>query len=251
MIPSTVTQVAVLLVALVPGVVYRATRTRVTGRNANDHSLAHRALRAFVASVIFVATYAIMLGDRAKDYLALPPTEPVKSLGGAFLVGGVAIPILAGLVANALAAALEGARRKLIYEADFEPGSRADRAYAVVGWVNSNILGNVDELRPWDKRVPGLAPAWVRIRKVDGTFAMGYLDAGGYVSTYPDPPSLYLSEQVNVDEHGAFESRMEHSKGLWYQLQEGDIVEFVAAGDKPDEVIAESEVHDGGLETDT
>lgn len=251
MIPSTVTQVAVLLVALVPGVVYRATRTRVTGRNANDHALAHRALRAFVASVIFVSIYAVVLGDSGAKFVVMPPSKSTASLGGAFLVGGVAIPIVAGLVANGLAAALEGARKKFIYEANFEPGSRSDRVYAVVGWVNSNILGNVDELRPWDKRVPGLAPAWVRIRKVDGTFAMGYLDSGGYVSTYPDVPSLYLSEQVNVDRDGAFESRIEHSKGLWYQLQEGDIVEFVAAGDEPDEVIAESEEDDGGLETDS
>ena len=73
MIPSTVTQVALLLVALVPGVVYRATRTRVTGRNAGDQSLSHRALRAFVASTIFVAGYAIMLGPSASDYVMVPP----------------------------------------------------------------------------------------------------------------------------------------------------------------------------------
>ena len=159
----------------------------------------------------------------------------------------MAIPIAVGLVANALAGLLQTLRTKYVYEKLIDPKGDGGRWYRAVGWLNSHVLGTMDELRPWDARIPGLAPAWVRIRKVDGTFVMGYLDSRSHVSTYPDPPSIYLGLQVDVDAEGSYQQFTERTKGFWYQVQEGDILEFEAVRDDPADVLEEGEVQDDQL----
>ena len=233
MIPSTVSQVVVMLVALVPGITYRAMRVRVTGRNPNDASLSHRALRAFVSSVMFVSAYAICFSKDFDSLIDAPGDRSARFLAFVVVAGGLAVPALVGLLVNALAAAISAARDRM-YAKRFDPGTPLGKRLRRIAWVEQYVVGTMDELRPWDARVPGRAPCYVRIRKSDGTFLMGFLDAAGHVSTYPDSPALFMAVQYDVDETGAPQEQTPGTKGIWYQLAPGDIVEFIEASPEQD-----------------
>ena len=61
-IPSTIQQLVVLVVAVLPGVIYQVTRTRLAGPSPHNSDASARVLRAIGASAIFDVVYLVLLG---------------------------------------------------------------------------------------------------------------------------------------------------------------------------------------------
>lgn len=63
MVPSSLGQVVILLLLVLPGIVYAATRRWLRGPDAEDREFSVRVLRAIAVSVSLDATYLLVLGD--------------------------------------------------------------------------------------------------------------------------------------------------------------------------------------------
>ncbi|WP_255376040.1 DUF6338 family protein [Demequina sp. NBRC 110057] len=216
MTPSSVTQVVIWLLALVPGIVYRAARMRSAGANSRDLDATHRILGAFVASVVFAACYALLFGDAILELLTTPIAETdLATLGGTAIVCCVVAPMLVAVAVNV--AANVAAKENWQDLRGWKSSDKRIRTTTanVAAWLYVNALGRFIRVTPWDLRVPHLGDTWVRIRKRDGVFLMGYLSAeAGFVATYPDRPSLFLSPQASVDSDGTFIKVAPDGRGL-------------------------------------
>jgi hypothetical protein len=62
MVPSTIQQLAILLLFVVPGSVYQAVLDRFRGPLAAEQDASNRVLRAIAASAVFDSLYVIAIG---------------------------------------------------------------------------------------------------------------------------------------------------------------------------------------------
>lgn len=101
-IPSSVTQLLVTLVLVVPGFVYQAVRIRIVGRRPGDTDLPTRVMRAIVISTLFALCYLVILGPeittaaQAQAQLAEHPRR-FALLG---LVAAFVLPTISAVLLN-------------------------------------------------------------------------------------------------------------------------------------------------------
>jgi hypothetical protein len=62
MTPGTITQLAILIVFVLPGVVYQVVRARLAGASPENQDTTNKVLRALAASVVLVSAYMVVLG---------------------------------------------------------------------------------------------------------------------------------------------------------------------------------------------
>jgi len=234
MLPQTIGQVVLLLVTLVPGLAYRAVRLRAKGVDEADRTLAQRAVRAFVTSVAFGAAYLWIAGRYLVDlYRDSIEGHRVNAAGGWVIILAILVPCSAAYAVNFIGATIPPAIRKWLYKAE-DQERELTWIEAKGQWFDDNVIGRFAQVTPWDRVVNQKKNTWVRIRKADGTFILGYFDRYGYVSTYPDSPSIWLSKQAMVNKKGKYSGDVDEAEGLWYALAPGDHVEFI--GPQPPEV---------------
>jgi hypothetical protein len=79
----------------------------------------------------------------------------------------------------------------------------------------------------WDHAAPSRGGRFVRIRIGPGRWVGGWFGNDSYVSTYPEPPDIFLESQWAVDTEGQIGERVAKTAGVWLRLRDGDIVEWV------------------------
>lgn len=91
MVPSTVSQVAILLILALPGVVYQAVREQLIGPRPEERNAGNRLFRAMAVSLFLDAVYAILAGPQLVELLG--------SRGGQTFAGVAGQPRQVALVA--------------------------------------------------------------------------------------------------------------------------------------------------------
>ncbi|MDT0268241.1 DUF6338 family protein [Streptomyces sp. DSM 44915] len=202
--PSTVVQLALLALAVLPGAVYQFLRERFRGPVPGERELGERVLRALVASILLDAVYALLAGPALLRLL--------RGADGRGWDGVLERPRMAGLWALVLLIAVPAL------------------AAGLVSWR---------ERRRWAARFQGTPTAWdhmfrargscfVRIRLKDGRWVGGWYGGRSYASSYPHPPEIFLESAWRMRADGGFERRVAHTAGLRVLGEDMDVLEFLS-----------------------
>ncbi|MFC8404493.1 DUF6338 family protein [Streptomyces griseoincarnatus] len=203
--PSTVEQVLLLIVLVLPGVTYQYLRERRRGPVAGEQVFADRVLRAMTASVALDAVYAVVLGPYA--------VEAVRRSGSGFQAVGDH-PRAAGLWALVLFLGVPGA------------------AAVLVSWWERRGARSVYRPTPtaWDHVFRGLTrPSFVRARLKDGAWVGGWFDARSYASGYPHGGDLFLQWSYQMNQDGSFGPPVAGTGGVYLRVENIDVLELVDA----------------------
>jgi hypothetical protein len=210
-IPSSLTQLLVTLVLVIPGFVYQGVRIRLVGRVPGDTELAGRVLRAIVASTLFALGYLFVLGPELIDTAqtrqeALDHPRRLALLG--FCLAFV-IPTLAAIARHVrwsqqlLRHPIRGLRQEDWTRYDPRPSA-------------------------WDVAFQEAGPGFVRVRMRDGTWFAGYYGLNSYASSYPDPPNLFVEACFDIDDDGVILEQIINTRGAVIDCSDAVLVELLA-----------------------
>lgn len=201
--PSTVTQVALLILFVLPGITYQFLRERWRGPIAGERDLGERVLRAIAASVALNAVYLIVAGP---ELLSLAHGS---NSGG--WDGFVQRPRLVGVVALMLFVVLPAA------------------AAAGVSWIEQRRRNTSYRRTPtaWDHAFQDRHPCFVRARLKDGSWVGGWYGTRSYSTSYPQPAELFLESARRMSRDGSFGARVNQTAGLHLRASDIDVLEFV------------------------
>lgn len=254
--PGTLPQLIIALLFVIPGVVYQAVRSRYVGTLPQERETADKLLRALGVSAVLHASYLILFGSSL--------IRLIRPRGTGAFSGVEANPRLVGLLGLALLVAVPAAlawtssHRRLIVgwlltqlEHDGADGERPDSATAPSGRKAGNArwkrlrLHLVDLLARWRPlpdaaRYSATPTAWdwatdkvwgargfVRVLKKDGRWVGGAYGSDSYVSSYPEPPAIYVETGYQIAASGEFRERQESTRGLWVSCEDAIVVEFL------------------------
>lgn len=202
--PSTVLQLALLVVVVLPGSVYQFMRERFRGPLPGERDLGERVLRALAASVVLDSLYAVLAGPQL-----------LRLVSGGDGAGGwqglLQRPRLAGLVGLLLFFAVPAA------------------AAAGVSWWQRRRLRARYGTTPtsWDHMFRSRGSCFVRARLKDGAWVGGWYGSRSYATSYPQPPALFLESAWRLNPDGSFAHRVDHSAGLHIRAEDADVLELL------------------------
>lgn len=206
--PSTVVQLVLLVLLVLPGITYQFVRERLRGPVPWERDLGERVLRAIVASIALDAVYLAVAGPALiKLTRGTPPGE---------LNGFVQQPRAVGLVAVLLFLVLPGAAA---LATSFMERKRRKATYQRTPTA-------------WDHAFRDREPCFVRVRLKDGNWAGGWYGHRSYASSYPHPAELYLESARVMTPDGGFGPRVQGTAGLRLRAEDFDVLEFVKADEK-------------------
>ncbi|OON79614.1 DUF6338 family protein [Streptomyces tsukubensis] len=205
--PSTVFQLAVLVLFVLPGAVHQFLRERWRGPVPQERVLSERVLRALVASIVLDTAYAVAAGP-----------ELLRLVG----VGGDGLT-RAGLVGERIR--WVGLWGLVLFVA--VPAATA----AAVSLLQRRHLRARYQSTPsaWDHVFRDRQPCFVRLRLKDGTWVGGWYGNESYATSYPQPHALHLESAWRMLGDGSFAERVEGTAGLHVSGTDVDIVEMVDA----------------------
>jgi hypothetical protein len=212
-LPTTAFGLVVMLALVLPGAVYSSVRTAVAGHRPVDREISSRLLIAVTAGTLLDSVYLLVLGPSLKtltEHSASGMPQHPRLLGLGVLVGCVLIPATVAFLVHGRP---HWGRVGL----------------PVLRHVPLPVRGTAFEPTPtaWDKIAPTKGGKWVRIRIGEGKWVGGWFGTNSFVSTYPEPPDIFIEDAHHVDEEGAIGAAVASSAGLWLKLREGDIVEWL------------------------
>lgn len=206
--PSSVTQLLLLLLFVVPGFVYQAVRISVRGRLPLDIELSTRIVRAIVSSGIFALVYLVILGEHLVD--------AAQGLGFGFehpRVGAL-LALLGGIIIPAVLA--------LLRVPDWEWLARL-----------SARLPQVTKYDPtptaWDQAFQNIGECFIRVLNNDNRWIAGYYGPGSYATSYPEPHQLFLEKAFHVSDDGTIGEEIDATQGVFVDCTEIQLLQVVAA----------------------
>jgi hypothetical protein len=252
MTPSTATQLAILIMFVIPGLVYQAVRARLAGEAPQNRDTTNKILRALAASVVLVSVYLITLGP-ALLRIAGDTTAETRAwiAGHPREVGVLAFTLL--FAAPALAA-LVAARRWRIGEAvarvrcrwllapgrwpaSHAPGKQVNRALSWLAAQCEQRGGLRYDATPtaWDWAVDhgARSPGFVRVLGKDGSWKGGAFARGSYFTSFPEPPAIFVEAAWQLDGDGEFVAQQPGTSGAWIPCVDALVVEFLAPARNP------------------
>ena len=248
MTPGTITQLAILIVFVLPGVVYQVVRARLAGASPENQDTTNKVLRALAASVVLVSAYMIAAGPalvRAfghtgkhhDRWVVVHPREAGVLVGLLIFVvpAGAAFAVAARWSA---AARLANVKDRGPLGWDFllqrSPVRFINGQLGALGVRASGKSGLRYDPTPtaWDWGVDHAATfqGFVRVKTKDGQWQGGVFGEGSYFSSYPEPPGVFVEQAWQLDESGAFLQEQDLSRGAWIPCQEAMTVEFTSLG---------------------
>jgi hypothetical protein len=220
--PTSVTQLLILLLFVVPGFVYQAVRISVRGRLPLDIELSTRIVRAIVSSGIFALVYLIGLGEHLIDGAQGQGYgfEHPRVGAAVALLGGILIP--AGLALVRL------------------PG------WKWVAWI-AERLPEVTRYDPtptaWDKTFQNASQCFIRILTNDGTWVAGYYGSESYSTSYPETQQVFLEQAFAVADDGTIGEMIEGTQGVLVDCSDIQLLQVL------DAMVNETEDEDDGSES--
>lgn len=211
-IPDSLTQVAIFVLIVMPGVTFATVRTALSGWKSPDYGTSARLMEAVFVSVLFCGVYAIAFaGVLSRNLNAMPPSASIVTPGTA----GLAVVLF--IAAPALVAAAISVK-VVRYE---DP-----RGKTRVRVIKRN--GYRGTPQAWDGKVLHMDQgSFVRIRRADGTYFGGWYSTRSMASTYPRPRDIYIESQWKMKGDGAFDGKIAGTRGVWLAVTDTCVVEWL------------------------
>jgi hypothetical protein len=207
--PSTVGQVMLLVLFVLPGAAYQFLRERWRGPVPGETDVGQRVLRAVTASIALNGVYVVVAGPALVTSWRRAEHSGVSELiaGNPRITGAWVLLLFLGVPAAAAAAVSFGQRR------------RAHAVYRSAPTAWDYVFG--------DRRHSG--PRFVRARLKDGTWVGGWFGGRSYASGYPQTADLYLQWAYQMGSDGSFGPLVKGSAGVYIRMEDVDIVELIQA----------------------
>ncbi|GAA1585086.1 DUF6338 family protein [Kribbella hippodromi] len=203
--PSTVLQVALLILFVLPGISYQFVRERLRGAVAGERQVGERVLRAVTASILLDSLYAVIAGP------ALVRVVHRDDVSGWDAVRQQ--PRLVGLLALVLFIVIPSAAALLV---SLWQRRRLNAAYRSTPTA-------------WDHMFRSSRSCFVRARLKDGTWVGGWYGGRSYASSYPEPAEVFLESAWRMNPDGSFASRIAGTAGLYVRTADTDVIELLTA----------------------
>lgn len=199
--PSTVIQLALIVIAILPGVTYQLIRERQKGPSPGERDVAERILRALAASVALNAVYAVVLGP---ELVRLYRGEVNRdALLSHLRLTGLLCLVLVFIVPAVAARAV----------------SRIERRTMRGSYVSTPTA--------WDHIFRDCPPSFVRARLKDGVWVGGWYGHRSFATSYPHPPEIFLELEWKLDADGRFLGKVEKTQGVHLRRDDIDILELL------------------------
>lgn len=214
MTPTSVTQLLLLLLFVIPGFAYQAVRISVRGRLPLDVELSTRIVHAIMLSGIFGLAYLIILGQPLIDAAHGHGFgfEHPRCGGALALLGGVIIPALLALVRLPEWPWLTDLGNRLPQVTKYDPTPTA-----------------------WDKIFQSNGECFIRILNREGRWVAGYYGPDSYASSYPEPHQLYLERAFHASDDGTIGEEIDGTQGVLIDCAGIQLLQVVAAVEVPEE----------------
>ncbi|MGI3225060.1 DUF6338 family protein [Streptomyces sp. GTA36] len=200
--PSTVVQLALLVLVVLPGVIYQFLRERFRGPVPSERDLGERVLRALAASVVLDSLYLLLAG---------PHLVALFRGSGWGWEGLTERPRLTALLALALFVAVP-----------------ALAAGCVSEWQRRRLRAKYQSTpTAWDHTFRSRGSCFVRMRLKDGTWVGGWYGSDSYATSYPQPAELFLESAWRMNPDGSFGHRIGPSAGLYIRAGDTDVLELL------------------------
>jgi hypothetical protein len=228
-IPSTTTQLLILLLFVVPGFVYQGVRVNLRGRRPTDVDLSTRLVGAIVWSAIFGLIYLIIGGRTLLEAAGGTGTLiQHPRLGAAIaLAGGFMLPTLLALFRLSDGGTV----------ATWFRDARFSRWFSNRLWYDPTPTA-------WDKAFQDRSPCFVRILTAQERWIAGYYGPNSYSSSFPEKHQLYLEYCYQVDEDGRIGEAIPDSEGVIVACDSAISVELISL-DSPDQLTLENQAEGG------
>ena len=200
---STVQQVVLLVLFVLPGISYQFVRERMRGPVPGERDLSERVLRALTASIALDAVYLIAVGPQIV-HLIRPAGRPWFSTAAAQPRQAAAVSLALFIVIPAGAAWLIGMVERRQHPSRFDPVPTA-----------------------WDSTFRGRSACFVRARLKSGAWVGGWYGRRSRASAYPNPADLYLESAYEMGSDGGFGPRAQATGGLYVRMDDIEVLEFV------------------------
>ncbi|WP_143340406.1 DUF6338 family protein [Demequina sp. NBRC 110057] len=210
-LPTSSLAIAVFVVVALPGFIQAGVRRWARGETASDRELGLSIARGAAFAVALTAVYLMIWGERlvagisaGDDADALKITDP-RHVGTTVLVLYLMVPV-------ALSVLLQWQHVR------WEKSE-------TVGWFRAPRSKYGYTLTPtaWDHAVRDVQPAWIRVRRANGEWVGGWFTKGSQASTYPEPRSLYIAQQFEIDQDGQLGDAVP-STGVYITINDDDLV---------------------------
>jgi len=233
-VPSSITQLLILLVLVVPGFVYQTVRIRLRGRTPSDTELSTRILLAIIGSTFFALVYVLVLGPYLADAVDLKREDLLdhpRLAAIAGLLAAIGIPGAVALLQVLVPRFLAWIGGKSDWWATVTSSDLWKRATAPLRPAN---WSRVDS-RPssWDVAFSAASPGYVRVRVQNGTWYAGWFGENSYASSFPDPQSLFVERSFQVTADGEITGEVPNSVGAVIDCREAVLVELLAPAEEP------------------
>jgi Family of unknown function (DUF6338) len=204
MLPSTVQELAILLLFVIPGTVYQGVLDRFRGPVAAEQDSSNRIVRAVAASAVFDSVYAVAIGPHLVSM-----TSGKSALSGlsshsrsAGLLGLVLLVLIPSIVAL-LEAKYDRRKSQAVY--DSTPTS-------------------------WDFLFKSRGSCWIRLKLKDqGGWIGGWYGTKSFTSSYPQPSDIYLESEYKMTSDGKFTETIVNTGGVYVAGERIELVEIIEA----------------------
>ncbi|MFF7240166.1 DUF6338 family protein [Streptomyces collinus] len=202
MTPSTVQQLAILVLLVLPGTSYLFARERLLGIREAEQEVNNRFLRALAVGVLLDSAYLITAGPHLVRLLRGGGKGPLTGVAEQPRETGLWLLLLIVVVPTLV-------------------------AWAEAYWIRRRRAA-VYEGTPtaWDALFQGRGACFVRVRLKNGGWAGGWYGSRSRASAYPQPGDLYLQSQYRMEPDGTFGPRMSGTAGLYVRAADVDLLEF-------------------------
>jgi hypothetical protein len=214
-VPSTLGQVIIALLLVLPGTVYQVARARFRGPTPDDSSASNRILRALAFSAALDAIYILLFGQILVR-IATDASGVITATALQDRIAPVGIWALALLVV--IPTILAGAGAGLVYLIP-----RIRRRWA---WVPQ--LSYDPTPRAWDFAFRGIEPCYLRVQLTDGSWHGGWYGGESFASSYPEPRELFIEKAYKMKPDGEFDGELPGTRGIYVRCDEVRSLEFLA-----------------------
>lgn len=212
-IPSSIDQLLLFFVFVLPGITFTSVRVSLSGWRGPDYGVGARVLEALFVSAIFDFVYLLLLGEKlasqvrtTTDFLSIVSTL------------NVFVSLLLLIVLPALVAVVAFLRPRIV-------------AYSTTQGKRSLKLISLNNYRSapqsWDFKVLNAGGLFVRVRLESGVYFGGWYAGKSLASTYPYARDIFVESQWRIDSDGSFLARVENTAGVWIPITDKTVVEWI------------------------
>ncbi|SFR84265.1 hypothetical protein SAMN05428970_2958 [Agromyces sp. CF514] len=203
-IPEGSLAIAAFVVLALPGFIYSGVGRWARGESATDRDAGLTVARGAVFAVALTGFYFLVFGGWL--YSGLQPGASADALL-------IASPRLLGLIVLVFYIAVPATVSLFLHRRQIEwvrPKWAVDvRPKVKVGleWVRlpQSKHGYNSAPSAWDYATEQNHQAWVKIKRSNGEWVGGWFTKGSFVTTYPEPRSIYIAHQFRMTDDGKYD----------------------------------------------